>query len=101
MSYYDKIDPIGEYRGEDLPTPDPMEELMENCCNRNTEINNLKKEVKALNELIAEYESYTDNVYMVKNLANICQRMKGHLKSLDEHNDWINGEIDKNFNYGN
>lgn len=97
MSYFDKIDPIGEYMGKDLLTPDPMEELEENCAKRNTEIHNLKREVKALNELIAEYESYTDNVYMVKNLTNICQRMKGQLKGLDEQNDYINNFIDKNF----
>lgn len=97
MTYFDKIDPIGEYMGKDLPISDPMEELEENCANRNTEIHNLKREVQALNELIAGFETYTDNTYMVKNLTNICQRMKGHLKSLDEHNDWVNNFIDKNF----
>lgn len=97
MSYFDKIDPIGEYRGKDLPTSDPMGELEENCVIRNTGVHNLKKEVKTLNELIDEFKTYTDNTYMVKNLKNIAQRMKNNLKELDEHNDWVNNFIDKNF----
>lgn len=100
MTYFDKIDPIGEHMGEDSQTPDPIDELMENCSNRNTEINNLKKEVKSFGEIIKDYQTYSDNVYMLKNLQGICQRMKTHVESLEKHNNWINNEIDKNFDYG-
>lgn len=72
------------------------EKLHEDTINKNTYIFNLRREIGNLDELIKDYNTYSDNVYIVTKLKNLSQRMKNDLKALELACDGIDDYINSN-----
>lgn len=93
MSYYDKIDPIGESKEKEVKKLSEKEKLEADICNLNTSIQVLKNEIEHLQGLIDKYSIYSDDVYHRDLLKMFCQRLKNNLKQLESSRDGIVGFI--------
>ena len=81
MSYYDQIDPIGESEIDtSVNNPDLLHDLQ---CNIYTNIDRLKKEVESLDNIIKDYETYTNNKFLLNSLKMQKQRFKSLIDSID------------------
>lgn len=93
MSYYDKIDPIGESKEKEVKELSEKEKLEADICNLNTSIQELNNEIAYFRGLIDGHRIYSDDVYHRGQLKMFCQRLKNNLKQLESSRDGIVGFI--------
>lgn len=81
MSYYDQIDPIGE---SEIDTSENNLDILHDLqCNIHTNIDRLKKEVESLENIIKDYETYTNNKFLLNTLKMQKQRFKSLIDNID------------------
>lgn len=80
-NYYTEIDPIGESDIKDTAenNPDLVHDLN---CKLYTDIDRLKKEVDNLENIIKDYETYTNNKFLLNALKMQKQRFKSLIDDI-------------------